>query len=1125
MSLPQQAHVRAEIERLIATYNGLDDATRADITESSVVTQFIEPLFRALGWPIEDPERYKKELHTQAGKPDITLLPEAGGVLFVEAKRFGVIKELKEARKTITGLVTPGQLTLPGMATDRTPQEQQAINYAFENNCTWAILTNFERLRLFNARRDWLVLSFEKPQAYLDQLDTLWLLSYESIVDGELDRLSDQRYREDVDADYLSFIDEYRLLLARDVIAHPGANRWAFIEDTDRVNLQRLRDVVQRFLDRLVVIRFAEDHFVLRPGTLKKTIEANLEESYGISYGFPLNITLRQFFRQFDTHHNSTLFAHDPVLDDQADFSTDLLARLVDRLYDARYRAMPPDIMGNTYEQYLGKVLVQVDGRIETRDNLETRKKQGSYYTPQAIVRYLVDHSLGRFLYGTADGRPDGEPVGEESRKQYTDIQNLRVLDPACGSGSFLIYAYQVLADFYRAEMARVNREAEDYGQQRAAEGISLLEIEGAISAYKSTHLPYLEDYPRIILERHLYGVDLDPQAAELAAVNLIFRVMEDQRRMRSKRKLPLILNQNVKCGNALVGTTSAPDGDILGRLRRLRAELAANSHDEHVQKAIDEVAGQLKAQLDAPLLAHFAGAGARRPFHWAAEFPECFVDEDGQPLGSQAGFDVIIGNPPWEIVKPDLREYYAQFDPDIESHFTREQAEKRIAQLDGLEPGIKEGWEAQQQRIEEDAAYYRTGAAAYAHQGRGDTALHKLFLERVWGLLKDQGRLGCVVPSGIYTDLGTKDLRQMLLNEGGIQYLFSFSNERFFFKGVHHAFHFTLLGAHKGMQSDGFWSTFRFNPRVAVAPDALPAFLATPDNLIYMKRESLERFSPDSLSVMEFQTRQDYEIAEKVYGDWPLIGQQTGIWDVKFIREFDMTNDRNLFNKKGEGLPLYEGKMIHQFDAYFSKPQYWISRENLQSQDVRIGVRAIAASTNERTLIAAMLPPMVGAGNSILVNTSMLPNANALCLISLLNSFVLDLILRSKVTNNVNMFYLYQLPLPRLIPGNPYFDAIVPRAARLTCTRPEFAGLWQEVMGEPWDASVAPTGDEREALRDEIDALVAHLYGLSRQDFEHILGTFPLVFPDTEEGRDRKEQVLGVFDVLGKTVEGWERI
>jgi hypothetical protein len=1139
MKSSQQAYAYSEIEKLVETYNRLDDETRADLTESSVITQFIEPLLRALGWPIEDPERYAKELHTQAGRPDLTLFPEAGGTIFVEAKRFGVIKELKEARQTVAGIVTPGQLTLPGMAADRTPQEQQAINYAFENNATWAILTNFEKLRLFNARRDWLVLSFEKPMAYLDQFDYLWQLSYESILTGELDRLSNQRHREDVDADYLSFINEYRELLARDAITHPGANRWAFVERTDRVDLPVLRDVVQRFLDRLVVVRFAEDHFVLKPGTLRDLIEANRNSDYG----FSLNTVMRQFFRRFDDLHDSALFALDPILDEQAEFSEDLVAGLVDKLYEARYRAMTPDIMGNTYEQYLGTTLVQIDGQVETRANLETRKKQGSYYTPQVIVRYLVDNSLGRYLYGTANGKPDGDPVEGEHPKSPADIQDLRVLDPACGSGSFLIYAYEVLADFYRAEIARLSADKEEYIAQRSAELGNPLEAIGEANAAYDALIEPLKDYPRTILERHLYGVDLDPQAAELAAVNLIFRAMEDQRRMGVKRKLPLILNQNVKCGNALIGTLprSAEDvadvGHVLGQLHQARAKLAGNSQDEFIQGAIQEWGWKVKPALDEPLAEFFDDVYARRPFHWAVEFPECFVDEEGQWLGDDAGFDVIVGNPPWEIVKPDLREYYAQFDPDIESKLTRKQVEQRIKQLNALDPKIEAGWEAQKQRIEESAAFYKTDAAGFTRQGRGDTATHKLFLEQAYGLLKSRGRLGYVVPSGIYTDLGTKELREMLLNEGDIHYLFSFSNERFFFPGVDHRFKFTLLGARKGTQGDGFWATFRFNPRVAVRPEEMPSFLADADNLVYIRRESLERFSPDSLSVMEFQTQRDYGIVAQIYGARPLMGEKLAeSWSVKLNNEFHFTNDRHRLNQQAKGMPFYEGKMIHQFDAFFADPQFWIDENELldlseqqraQLRTFRVVHRRIAATTNERTLISTIVLPNtaceVNATVVLITNSAEESIKPYVC--ALLNSFVLDYVIRYKVATTLNMFYMYQLPLPRLNPGDPFFDAIVPHAARLTCTTPDFADLWQEVMGEPWDESKgAADPDERQRLRDEIDALVAHLYGLSHEDFEHTLGTFPLVFPDDEEGHAKKEALLNVYDEFAGLVADWRR-
>jgi hypothetical protein len=180
---------RESIQNIINKYRGLSDEEKKGFTESGVVHQFLDPFFEALGWPIKDSPRYKYELNTQAGRPDMILFPEKGGNIFVEAKRFNSISALAQASNTISSTFGPGQLSLPGMAVDRTREEQQAINYSFKNGGTWAILTNFEKLRLFNARRDWLVLSFETPRAYLEDFDLLWQLSYQSICDGMLEQL------------------------------------------------------------------------------------------------------------------------------------------------------------------------------------------------------------------------------------------------------------------------------------------------------------------------------------------------------------------------------------------------------------------------------------------------------------------------------------------------------------------------------------------------------------------------------------------------------------------------------------------------------------------------------------------------------------------------------------------------------------------------------------------------------------------------------------------------------------------------------------------------------------------------------------------------------------------------
>ncbi len=1130
---PQQQQAQRTLRDLIAKYRKLSDAERKTLSEANVVAQFIQPLLDALGWPTGDPARFKYELHTHGGRPDITLFPDAGGTLFVEAKRFGVVQELKEARKTLAGTITPGQLALPGMATDRTAEEQQAINYAFTNGGTWAILTNFEKLRLFNARRDWLVLSFEKPEAYLDEFDLLWQIAYGSILDGDLERLSNQRHREDVDTEYLNFINTWRERLAQDIVAHPQRNPWAFTQSKNGQGVIRvglLRTVVQRLLDRLVVVRFAEDHSVIPAGTLQQIYDLAKNNPYT----FPLYQSFQQLYRRFDEFHNSALFAPHPA--DRAVLSDPVLGGLVSKLYEARYRALSADIMGNTYEQYLGKTLVRVGGSVVTADNLETRKKQGSYYTPQVIVRYIVDNALGRFLYATANGRPDGERLPDETPKRASDIASLRLIDPACGSGSFLIYAYQLLADFYRREQRRIEREWSERINELSAEGLTPIELQMQTAGYK-TELDRLKNYPRLILERHLYGVDLDPQAAEIATVNLIMRAMADQ--PRDQRRLPLILNQNVKVGNSLIGAGAEDEryGDAeagvaterLAALRQLRLDLIGEGGDHDALLArIDELARGANDALNTRLTPFFdelpGGVRAQRPFHWGLEFPEVFFDEAGEHRGEAAGFDIVVGNPPWEIVKPDYREYFAQFDADIESKLTRKRAEARVKELVAADSTLERGWQRQKARIEATASYYKR-STDFTRQGRGDTATHKLFTERGFELLRHGGKLGFVIPSGIYTDLGTKPLREMLLNEGHIEYLYNFSNERFFFPHVDHRVKFTLLGAEKGDTTDGFWATFRFNPRVAVAPDELDAFLADAGNLVYIRKESLAHFSPDSLSVMEFQTQRDYDLAEKIFDEHPLMGEEESAWNVKLNREFDVSNDRQLLNRGGFGYNFYEGKTIHQFNSSYGDFNYWIAENEISNLSVekqkqlntyRVTHRRIARTTDERTLIAAVVPPRTACENNATV-ALIEDNDDArisLYLVALLNSFVLDYIIRYKVSTTLNMFYMYQLPLPRLTAGDPIFDAIVPLAARLTCTTPAFAALWQQVVGTAWSPEVAAVDPvERAALRRELDALVAHLYGLSRDEFDHILRTFPLVFPNDEQGRAKQEALLAVYD------------
>lgn len=276
-----------------------------------------------------------------------------------------------------------------------------------------------------------------------------------------------------------------------------------------------------------------------------------------------------------------------------------------------------------------------------------------------------------------------------------------------------------------------------------------------------------------------------------------------------------------------------------------------------------------------------------------------------------------------------------------------------------------------------------------------------------------------------------------------------------------------------------------------------------------------VEKLSPDSLSVMEFESERDIEIAEKML-KFPLLGQKIdAAWNIVLAREFDMTNDSYLFERSYEKnrLPLFEGKMFHQYTDTWGKPQYWIDetkardvlvgkhntdeRQILDYQHPRLGYREISATTNERTMIATVLPQNVFFNHKInWISISKSENfqvLDTLFLCSVFNSFAFDYLIRQRIGSGLSMFIIYQMPVPRLTTSQKYFSSIVTRAAKLICTTPEFDELAVAAgLKSHHDGITDATG--RAQLRAELDGIVAHLYGLTETDFAHILTTFPLV-------------------------------
>ncbi len=500
----------------------------------------------------------------------------------------------------------------------------------------------------------------------------------------------------------------------------------------------------------------------------------------------------------------------------------------------------------------------------------------------------------------------------------------------------------------------------------------------------------------------------------------------------------------------------------------------------------------------------------ALTPFHWGYEFD--------QIINERGGFDAIITNPPWETLKPNAKEFFEEHSElVIQRKMDIKEFEKEQTKL-LKDPVVAKAWLIYQSNFPHLSTYFRS-ARQYRNQistvnGRktgSDVNLYKLFLEQTANLLRANGRCGIIVPTSVYTDLGATQLRHVLFFESRIETLFGLSNERFIFEGVDHRFKVCLLTFEKGGSTDSFEAAFRMHPHEAVKPDELDIFLHNFGEHLRISVALIRRLSPASLSVMEFRNNKDIVIAEKMIR-FPLLGESiAGSWNLRFTAEFHMTNDSKLFAATAGGgrLPLYEGKMMWQFDHKFASPRYWVDeskgRKALPRQSAdkgqlldyqlhRLGFRAVASNTNERTLIATILPKEVFCGNSLLTSAgSELDGKTLLFVVGIFNSFVVDTMLRSKATINVNMFYVYQLPIPRLTEKDPEFAPIVARAAKLICTTPEFDDLAREVgLGSHKNGVTAAAA--RAQLRAELDSLVAHLYGLTEEEFAYVLTTFPLV-------------------------------
>lgn len=828
------------------------------------------------------------------------------------------------------------------------------------------------------------------------------------------------------------------------------------------------------------------------------------------------------------------------------------------------------------------------------RNDRGERKATGSYYTPDDLVKYIVEQTLTPLLDRATAGKTDDAACIEAALA-------IRVLDPAMGSGHFLVEAAETIAR-YLVDL-----------------GVTVADM-----ANGEADLAY---WKRRVVQSCIYGVDLNPLAVELAKLSLWLTTVARDR--------PLsFLDHHLRPGNALIGGRLAS----LQNVTQLRSAGGASStakqpaatrkqarqeqagqvsmladdgflhsmtdavvkmwdiefveaNDVAQVKAQESLHRELQAELSGkygrladlvtathfgvtfdagfwPELADFATGRtlslrpeladklkqaeslARRYgfFHWELEFPEVFFGRGGEPLGALAGFDAVIGNPPWERIKLQENEFFGSRSDAIALAPRADVRKRLIAALSQSDPELHRAYKAASETAEATLHYVHR-AGVYPLMGRGDTNLYAIFAEKALQSVKANGRAGLLVPSGVATDDTTKHYFQELVTKRRLAQLLDFENKEAIFPDVHRSFKFSILlmtgeGDPQPLVRCGF---FLHNMTQLDNPER--AFTLAPDDF--------KLFNPNTLTCPIFRRKRDMELTRKIYVNAPVLvetdkGAAGNPWGVRFSTMFHMTNDSGLFKTavelENEGcwlgagnvytrgatryLPLYEGKLVQMYDhraanivinpANLFRPaqqvsaslaehqdmdysplnQYWVEQANVASrlksfteQNSLLGFRDVTAPTNVRTVVASFIPVRATGHKLPLIFVSEPNQRLRPCLLANLNSFALDYVARQKIGGqNLTYFYVQQFPV--LPPeryaeawhGVPLADFIMPRVLELCYTAHDLRGFADDLgyAGPPfrWDE------ERRLHLRCQLDALYFSLYGLTHHEASEILST-----------------------------------
>ena len=836
------------------------------------------------------------------------------------------------------------------------------------------------------------------------------------------------------------------------------------------------------------------------------------------------------------------------------------------------YRDMSVQQLGSIYERLLEREpFFEAEGNLIVRPNSYARKDSGSYYTPQELVDLIVERTLkplteeglkafkDKAIALKSDRRPKPQRLVELQQLDPANaVLNLKVLDPAMGSGHFLVTAVDFLSDCIAELIESVPAVPDWLGKGYVSplvERISAIRsdiIRRAREANWVLNEAQLTDQAiirRMVLKRCIYGVDKNRMSVELAKVSLWLHSFTVG--------APLsFLDHHLRCGDSLVGlcvsqatndlrniaglilssaitaAETATDGmrlieelsdadiaevqksatlfegvdkttadlrgllDFLCAFRWLTTGLKKKEREDfetrQLLEPIDQYTDKTFALLsqgpdvtgvevaedeDAPL-SRFANLWQKVRFiadreeflHWEVAFPG--VWQYWQNKRPQGGFDAIIGNPPWDRIKLQEVEWFATRVPELAHATTAAARRSGIRQLRHQGDLLAEKFDAAKERGDKLGQWIRN-SGNYPLLGGGDINLYSLFVERAMNLVKPDGIVGLLTPSGIYADKTAAKFFKSLSSTGRVAGLFDFENRRLgtklppFFPDVDSRFKFCALIIGGEQRRFDETSCAFFLRDTAAINDPQRCFPLTPEDFV--------RVNPNTGTAPIFRTRRDAGITLRIYERHPVLvdrsrGEERKAWPVRYHTMFHMTNDSHLFRtatqleaegfypvkgnrwKRGKDLylPLYEGKMVQAFDHraasvvvnpdnlnrpaqpkdatntqhanpnWLPNPQFWVNEnsfERYRGLDWKVSFKDVTAPTNIRTMIASIVP-FSGFGNTLPI---LVPLANdiqgyresAWLWTACLNSFAFDFTARQKVQGqHLNWFILEQLPV-----------------------------------------------------------------------------------------------------------------